>query len=320
MNQDVFCFDIHNQLSSELFFENSEIFKDNNYYDLLNNIKSQSSQINFCSFNNFYFSNSIINIRNEKTEIDKEKEKQTDIKLIFNSNNINTNIINNNTYNSNNIIEKNQELNNTPLNKNNNKRLYDDFLLNYENNSFNFKVNNNMKLINENNKTNILFNNNKNKNEPSINIDFDNNINKKELENKIIDEEAKNNNYNNDEFSLVKQNIKNFINFIGKRKRRINKKRKSIIENQIIKYGHPKALIYKTMKQKLNIHKKLDLECRNDTILLIYSISKLKNILKNVLSKKNVNDKNRIQNLYRNSILYLQHREYAQDITGYNLI
>ena len=203
MNQDVFCFDIHNQLSSELFFENSEIFKDNNYYDLLNNIKSQSSQIYFCSFNNFYFSNSIINIRNEKTEIDKEKEKQTDIKLIFNSNNINTSIINNNTYNSNNIIEKNQELNNTPLNKNNNKRLYDDFLLNYENNSFNFKVNNNMKLINENNKTNILFNNNKNKNEPSINIDFDNNINKKELENKIIDEEAKNNNYNNDEFSLL---------------------------------------------------------------------------------------------------------------------
>ena len=74
------------------------------------------------------------------------------------------------------------------------------------------------------------------------------------------------------------------------------------------------------MKQKLNMHKKLDLECRNDTIHLIYSISKLKNILKNVLSKENVNVKIRIQNIYKNSIFYLQHREYAQDITGYNLI
>ena len=195
--------------------------------------------------------------------------------------------------------------------------LYDNFLFNYENNFFNFKINNNKNVINKNNKSNILLNNNKNKNDLNNNIDFDNSINNKEIENKNNkDEDKKNNNYKSEKSLFVK----NIINLIGKRKTKKIKKRITFKENQIIKYGHPKAIIYKTMKQKLNMHKKLDLECRNDTIQLIYSISKLKNILKNVLLKENVNAKIRIQNIYRNSIFYLQHREYAQDITGFNLI
>ena len=330
MNSDVFCHDIHNQLN-EFIFDNSEIIKDNNYSELLNNIKNQSSQtinyINHFQFNNFYLSNSLFNIKNEsKTESDKEKE--TDIKL-----NINNNINNNNFYHiqNNNNMDNNLKINNNffPFNESNNKMLYDDCLLNNECNIFNFIENNNinmnMNLINRNNKSNNLFNNNKN--DLNINffnnndIDSENNTNNNEIKNKnnndkVDDEDEKNDNYKSDE-SLINKKI---INLIGKRKiKKINKKN-AIKVNQVIKYGHPKAIIYKTMKQKLNIHKKLDLECRNDTILLIYTISKLKNILKNILSKENIKDKIRIQNIYKNSILSLQHREYAQDITGYNLL
>ena len=34
MSQDIFCFDIYNQISNEFLFGNSEIFKDNNFFEL----------------------------------------------------------------------------------------------------------------------------------------------------------------------------------------------------------------------------------------------------------------------------------------------
>ena len=96
MSQDIFCFDIHNQISNEFLFGNSEIFKDNNCVDL-SNIKNQSQY----SFNNLFLSNSFMNLKNEESE----KEKERDIKLnndIYISNNINNNIFyqNNNFDNS----------------------------------------------------------------------------------------------------------------------------------------------------------------------------------------------------------------------------
>ena len=87
--------------------------------------------------------------------------------------------------------------------------------------------------------------------------------------------------------------------------------------------GHPKKRFFKTMKQKLNLHKKLDPECRNDTILIIYTLSKLKNIIKRLESNNKIKNKNsfeRMKTLYKNYIINLQHKEYAQNIIGYNLI
>ena len=331
MSQDIFCFDIHNQISNEFLFGNSEIFKDNNCLDL-SNIKNQSQY----SFNNLFLSNSFMNLKNEESE----KEKERDIKLnndIYISNNINNNIFYqnnnfdnslkiNNNFNNNYCIKVSQYI---PFNENHKfEELFLNASLNYENNLFNFnEKNNNTYIINKNNKSNLL-NNNNNKNDINKNnLDSDNNFYKnemKEIVNLINEDENENNNKNKD--SNFSQNIKIEISNNNKKnikhKRKIRKKNTNKL-SQIIQYGHPKRIIYKTMKQKLNIHKKLDLECRNDTILLIYSISKLKNLLKNIISKEDIKDEifiQRIQNLYRNSILSLQHREYAQDITGYKLI
>ena len=77
------------------------------------------------------------------------------------------------------------------------------------------------------------------------------------------------------------------------------------------------------MKQKLNLHKKLDPECRNDTILIIYTLSKLKKIIKSLETSNKIKNKaniERMKTLYKNIIIKLQHKEYAQNIIGYNLI
>ena len=256
------------------------------------------------------------NIKNESiTDSDKdeyEEEKEKALKL-----NIDIH------YNNNNII--NDDLFKIP---------YEDYFLNaslnYENSLFNLnEKGKNLNFFNKNIPTSIL-NINNNKNETSnniffnINLDFDNkDINKKDIDDSNNKEEkdsnhiiCKENNCNN---SMI---IDNKININLSAKRIIKRRKRENKINQVILYGHPKKITYKTMKQKLNIHKKLDFECRNDTILLIYSVAKLKKIVKKILLKKNI-DKiyfQRIQNIYKNSIQSLQHREYAQDITGYKLI
>ena len=84
-------------------------------------------------------------------------------------------------------------------------------------------------------------------------------------------------------------------------------------------YGHPNRVKYKTIKQKLNIHKKIDKECREDTFLLLHSLKRLKLLLEKI--KKNGKIKNRknvkkLKIFFNKSILSLDHKLYAQDILG----
>ena len=356
MSRDIFCFDISNHLCNTEISGNTEIFNDN-IDDLSDNNQKnlEKQKLNLFS-TNYHLDNSFINIKNESvTDSDKEEEeKELNIDII-NNNNINNNFfygiynnINNNIDN-NFIINSNSNKNvcncccsclkcsqNIPFNEKQFKIPYEDLFLNsslnYDNNLLNLNENGKyINYFNKNNQTFLLSNNNNNKIETNnniflnINLDLDkNNINNKDIDNTNNVEERNNNhiiikekNYNS---SMI---INNKININLSSKRIIKRRKKENKINQIILYGHPNRIIYKTMKQKLNIHKKLDLECRKDTILLIYSIAKLKKIFKKILSKKNITDKiyfQRIQNIYKNSILSLQHREYAQDITGYKLI
>lgn len=321
--------------------DNNELFNENSYDLSINQKNLFSQKINFFSNNNSEFFNSSNNLKNEyKTESDKEKELKVNIDIDNINNSINNyccinNNITNNFDNNTIIINNNFSHNscncpchkysqNTSFNDNINKISYEEnFLINtynYDNNIFNFDDNNN--YISLFNKTNFLFNNNNKidmtKNYISIDSDYEKDL---IIASKDIDK-SKDKERSKDITNLNNNMSKIIINLSSKRKLK-KIRRKDNKANAIIQYGHPKKIIYKTMKQKLNIHKKLDLECRSDTLLFIYSISNLKKILSNILSKKNIKDKiyfNRIKNIYKNSILSLQHREYAQDITGYKLL
>ena len=353
MNQDIFCLDIPNQFSNITISDNNELFNENNY-DLSLNQKNQFSEnIKDFSFNSI-FGSSTNNIKNgARTESDKEKEIKLNIDIHNINNDINNNYccINNNitnNFDNNNFITNNNFNNNIcncsfckssqyisfndSINKIPNEENFLNTTYNYENNIFNFdEINNNknLNLNNKDNKNDFLFNDNNNKinttnNNINNNSDYEINLNNS---NKDIDKEndkesnEKNNNICRDT-NLNNNMSKIIINLSSKRKlKKIRRKDNKV--NAIIQYGHPKKINYKTMKQKLNIHKKLDLECRTDTLLFIYSISNLKKIITKIISKKNIKDKiyfNRIQNIYKNSILSLQHREYAQDITGFKLL
>ena len=357
MNQDFFQSDMLNKYSNESFSVDSDIFNDINY-DSLNNLKNYSSQ-NIVSQNNFYhLGSSIINFKNEnesKIESDKEIEKDSSISNDF-DNNMNNNQCFYNNYilniNNNFIINNYSNNNNNCCNCNNNKYSqyipfndkslsYEDIFvntsINFENSLFNnnsifiTKINNNNKSININNKEIKKNNNdkdnktklnnneklNKHKNEQKINVNIEEeelpineNINEKK-DNKVINLAKKeNSNICNPKINL---NIK----------RKIKKKKNENKTNNVIQYGHPKKRFFKTMKQKLNLHKKLDPECRNDTILIIYTLSKLKNIIKSLETSNKIKNKNsfeRMKTLYKNYIINLQHKEYAQNIIGYNLI
>ena len=351
MKQDIFCLDIPNQIPNITMSDNNELFDENIYNLSINQNKQFSPKTDFFSINNSNFINSQGDLKSKyKTESDKEK----DIKLNFDIHNINNNINNYCCFNSNinelfdntNFIRKsnlsnnicnctfcknsqcisfNDSINEIPYEENFSKTAY-----NYENNIFNSDESNKyVNIFNENNKTNSLSNNNNNKIEISknyinINSDSENNIiNLNKNIDKINYIERKEKSNNESIGSDLSNNMSKAIINLGS-KRKIKKiRRKENKVNPIIEYGHPIKIKYKTMKQKLNIHKKLDLECRTDSLIFIYSISNLKKILTKILSKKNIKDKiyfHRIQNLYKNSILSLQHREYAQDITGYKLI
>lgn len=354
MNKDIFCLDIPNHLCNPEISGNPEIFNDNND-DLSDNNQKNFHQQKLNLFSTDSRLDDSFNIKNESiTDSDKdeyEEEKEKSLKLKIDIHNKNNNINNNYFYNINNNIDNNFIINsnnvcncscnclkcsqNILFNDQLFKMPYEDYFLNaslnYENSLFNLNENGkNINFFNKNNQTSS-FNNNNNKNETNnniffnINLDFDNkDINKKDVDGSNNKEEKDNNHIkckeNNCNNSMI---INNKININLSAKRIIKRRKKENKINQVILYGHPQKITYKTMKQKLNIHKKLDLECRNDTILLIYSVANLKKIVKKMLLKENIRDKiyfQRIQNIYKNSIQSLQHREYAQDITGYKLI
>ena len=344
MNPDIFCLDIPNQISNDNFQVNSDLFIENNY-EFSNNAKIHSNSKNNCPLNsNNFIPNFLSNTKNDG-ETNSEKENEKNIKLNFDicnnsNNNLNNNYIcniNNNIYNFNCNCLKCRE--NISYNDNCSKILFEDYFLNfplnYENNQLNNNENKNyINLTNKNDGTNFSSNNKNYKIDINQNYFFINNSEfdndlflNKEIDNKLFHLENEKNykSYLDYSFSNDKPKTKTKVNNniykinLGI-KRKIGKRQK---DKEIIQFGHPIKINYKTMKQKLNIHKKLDFECRKDTFLLMHNISKLKQIIKKLISKKNIKDKiyfQRINNIYINSILSLQHREYAQDITGYKLI
>lgn len=241
---------------------------------------------------------------------------------LLNQNKININIINNN---KNYIINtnENRSINNKSNNMNNNLNI--NMNGNFGNN---FEINNNNIIINNNNYSN----NNLDINKSNIIIHNNNLISQLEEQSKQIIINKNNINRNNEEEQLIKNYTSNnkinneFENKDNKNKNRIKiikKNNETNVYSKIIKYGHPKARIYKTMKQKLNIHKKLDRECRDDSISLIHGISELRKIIKVLTNNTNSENKTSIKqlkDLYKTTILGLQHKEYAQNISGYKLI
>ena len=228
------------------------------------------------------------------------------IKLIFFSNNIN----NNNDINK--LSVSNFAI--FPQVPDNNKQLaYGDFFLkvsanldNFEfaapNNINNKKLNNNNIIIN-----NILTNNN--------NI---NDIKKEKKTRKVLTKKIIiNNDIMNNNISNANANNTNVdLNRIK------NNKRNEQEDFDPLLYGHPEQIRYKTVKQKLNIHKKLDKECREDTFILLHSIEKLKKSLVKISKEGKIQDKEKyeqLKELYTKSILSLQHKLYAQNITGHKM-
>ena len=323
MNTDIFCPKWTNQISIDNFHLSSETFIENDEFS--SDERSYLHDTNNSPLNCYNFPNSLNTIENGlKACVDIDNEK--DIKL-----NIDTKNSNNNALNSacpsnikNNIYDCN-------LLKDQQNTTYNDclfnFILNYENNLNNDENNNYINLFNENIGPNNLhsfkkyqndtsnnclpINNSDSENDLFINTEIDNIVSLFEEE-KILDK-----NFSSDESNTKINNSISNIN-LGK-KRKLGKRKK---ENEIIQYGHPQKINYKTIKQKLNMHKKLDLECRNDTFLLMHNISRLKKIIKK-LSKKKIKDEmhlHLIENIYKNSILSLYHRVYAQDIIGYKFL
>ena len=329
--------------------------------NLFSRLYGPSYNYSSISLNNLnYFSKTESDIGKEKV-IKNDNNNENNNYGINNSNiRINNNLCNvgNNLNNYNNL--KNSQFN-IPSNENNiNKNLsYGDYFLkasiNYEkNNLIQDKLNlneiNNNKLLNSqlinNNKINITDNKN------FLNYNFNNNLNNDfmnynpniSINNIIINNIAIKNQQNNCEknnnkikdTSIVEANEKEKekrddkikegdkdMNKDKPKRRRRRRKKNNNSTNVIISYGHPKSIIYKTMKQKLNVHKKFDIECRNDSLLFIHSISKLKKIIKQLVSNNKIKEKKLLQELeklYVNSILSIPHKDYAQDITGYKLI
>ena len=279
MNQDIFCLNIPNPILNDSF--QVQLFNENNY-EFLNYQKNNSYYINNCPDDNYEMQNSLINIKNDfKTCFDKENEKD----LKFNNDSNEKNNLSNNCLSNNTNFTDNNNYNCKGLNLNEN--IFEDYLFNFplndENNSIKDNENNNyINLINKNFGFNCL---NSNKNYIiDINDIYKFFTNNSECDNELfqLDNEKIYKQYLDYYFSTDKPKIKtnnNICNINLGVKRKLVKRRK---EKEIIQYGHPNIINYKTMKQKLNIHKKLDLECRNDSILLLYSISKLKQIINKI--------------------------------------
>ena len=332
MDQNIFCLDIPNQLSNDSLYSSSDMFTGNNV-EIISNIKNQNCK------NQILICDTINNVLNESKTLSaleklQNQEKEKNMTIVINDNTINHLNINNNSYYNINNTEYNFKIKNNynwkyscncsscnefeinncfelenyfPFNENINNKTFednfnDDSNLN-ESNTYSNHMNNVSSILNTNNKLGI--------DEDLFFIQEINSVNDK-INKGNEDKKIENN------FAEKKTNIN--LN-IKRRKRK--KKEKNKIKLPIL-YGHPKKNTYKTNKQRLNIHKKLDLECRNDTILLIYGISKLKKVM-NKLKNENNNSKDkiyfqRIQTLYKDSILSLPHKEYAQDIIGYTLV
>ena len=76
---------------------------------------------------------------------------------------------------------------------------------------------------------------------------------------------------------------------------------------------------FKTHKLKLNRHDLCELDCKKDTITLLYMINNVKKLLR-IKKRKNITRINRLKKHYKKCIINLAHKDYAINIAGNNLI
>ena len=311
MRKNALYSDIFNQFSNDLNNDNN--LSDRRldfFYNMNNGMSSHNFRSNFFGQNNSFFSyNNSMNFgKISESEFPNFKNDNNNL------NNSNYSIFHKSSLN----FDNNKNINNNEVNKisipsfgtflqipDNNKQLaYGDYFLKVSSNLDNIdyqtqnkiniqKLNNNSIIIN-----NIISNNNNT--EDAIKEKKP----KKILNNKII----------------ISNNIMNDNNINNANNNKIKNKKKNEQEDfNPLFYGHPKKIKYKTVKEKLNVHKKFDKECREDTFSLLYTIQKLKKLLENMEKDGKIQDDENFEQLkeiYTRSILSIQHKLYAQTITG----
>jgi hypothetical protein len=194
---------------------------------------------------------------------------------------------------------KNQKTNSSFFNLfPNNKNEFDFFqskenIYNFTNESFSVNY-----LNNNNKNTQSLFQDN--------NIELEENTNYYNLmnfNNSILDNQNNNNinNFNNDDLNeKISKNIEDYnYNFIFKECEHNNCEQ-----------------TFKTLKQKLNHHKKMEPFCRCDTINLIKCIKELKKIILNLKNKNCINSFPQLIRKYEKIVSNIPHKEYSQLLCG----
>ena len=95
---------------------------------------------------------------------------------------------------------------------------------------------------------------------------------------------------------------------------------KNIIKKYKYKCEHSGCTkTFRTLKLKLNRHDLSDINCKKDTITLLYMVNNVKKLLKRE-KRKNSTRINRLQKLYKKCIYSLPHKDYAINIAGNHLI
>ena len=76
---------------------------------------------------------------------------------------------------------------------------------------------------------------------------------------------------------------------------------------------------FRTFKLKLNRHDLSECDCKKDTIALLYMINNVKQLLR-IKKRKNMTRINRLKKYYKKCIYSLEHKDYAINIAGNDLI
>ena len=81
------------------------------------------------------------------------------------------------------------------------------------------------------------------------------------------------------------------------------------------------GLSFKTLKQKLNHHKKMCKECKKDTIIMLKTINKLKVLIKELRNSKHINDNfpEQLQRSYQDKLKSRTLEGYAQIFVGLDI-
>ena len=222
--------------------------------------------------------------------------------LINNNNNNNNEFENNNIENNNNNDDINFD------NNNNNE---------FENNN----IENNKKVLGiKTAKNKIIINSEKNEDKNEIKEKFMKKLNFLDEESQKNDNKKKNNSkHKSAPIKLISD--KNKFNAILFETHLLKFQNEDNFKDKKYKCNHPGCdLTYKTKKQLISHHSKMDIECQRDTILCLKLIAYAKKIILNKI-KKNILKKDNLKFIiekYENVIKNIGLKEYAQMICGNN--